>query len=328
MKLNGPRVYARFFGADALSSHTFVNWPLTKILEDSGVKFTTLLDAEEVWLFDLDPWFVCSNLARIKARKTTLIVFEPQAVHPLQHSKWLRRIFDRVIVFNPEMSSEGSRLVLYSSHPSFMDGRIAIPAMRTDLRIAVAAGDKQSASKTSLYKLRRQSILALLEMSESVSLAGPGWEKPMPTRIKQALHSMIRTVLAGQKPRLTSLSLVSFLEKTRQYPRFSFYGWVESEVRFFSQHQIVLVIENDIPFHSEKIFAAIASGSKVVYVGPSRAWLRSLPQVFFAKPSVKSIVASVHDAKTSLSLPVDLERFCAHHSLLDFYMMLTSELKA
>ena len=298
------------------------------MLEDSGVKFTTLLDAEEVWLFDLDPWFVFANLAKLKEKKTTLIIFEPQAVHPLQHSRWLRRMFDRVIVFNPEMGSEGSRLVLYSGHPSFMDGRIAIPAMTTNLRIAVAAGDKQSVSKTSLYKLRRQSILALLKMNESVSLAGPGWEKPMPTRIKQALHSMIRNVLAGQKPRLTGLSVVSFLEKTRQYPRFSFYGWVESEVRFFSEHQIVLVIENDIHFHSEKIYAAIASGSKIVYVGPSRAWLRSLPQVFFAKPSVESIVESVHDAKATLSPPVDLERFCAHHSLHDFYMRLTSELVA
>jgi hypothetical protein len=320
-------VHPRFFGKNGLGSSGFLSWKLVSNFRHSGVAFTELKEAQEVWFFDLDPWFLIANLLRIRGKKKVLMVFEPQAVNPLQHVGWIQRRFEKVIAFDPEIALPESRLVLYFGHSSFPDGKIpnSTKTLRTN-SVAIAAGDKQSASRSSQYHIRQRAITALLRRGYSVSLAGPHWRQSKSKRLKQVLQSIARVLASGNAPKWSQLAVANFLTKCERFENFRFHGWVESESEFFSGHQVVLVIENDSRFHSEKVYSAIASGSNVVYVGPERPWLAELPQVFFADPSISSITRSIDEA---LATPVTrhvARRFLAKYSLDKFYRRLALEI--
>jgi len=140
-------------------------------------------------------------------------------------------------------------------------------------------GDKLSFSKSEMYSLRRK--VAFLDPC-NLEVFGTGWQAPFQVR----LLIFIKTLLIQSLTFDIKLSAYKLWFKRRP-KRFQM---VVDKFEVMSGHTVSLVVENDHSKVTEKLFDALQSGTRVVYVGPE------LPDMPREIASRISIVESSADA--------------------------------
>ena len=75
-------------------------------------------------------------------------------------------------------------------------------------------------------------------------------------------------------------------------------GYVQDEIEFLGNSKVAIVIENESSCVSEKLYLALRSGSKCVYVGPKIVQPFEFPQgfLYLAEPLVESIISVTRQA--------------------------------
>jgi hypothetical protein len=327
------KVFAHYFGKPGLEHQTFINWELKRCFEDFGVQFTNKTDADEIWIFDLSLLGVLSML-RWPKTKRRLFIFEPNAVNPLQHRDWMRKLFQFSYVFSRDQIRESAQFI---EGGGFNPNRVKVRSSDNkqlhstlpELIVSVAAGDKQSLQSGSLYWLRRDAMEALAREGFGVKLIGPFWQEGFWFRSKQIIYSLFQSLISGTLPKPWLARPRRFVSK-RQSPNIEYLGYADDEIDFYESADIVLVVENDIESLSEKLFSAVCSGRSVVYVGPQEA--RELPGlkcVLFSEATVRDVVTNVLKAASlsqskSEALILDLE----NRSFTSFYARLVQKVLA
>ncbi len=322
------RAFPVFFGKSGLEDKRFLDWLLIQHLDALGVTFEPLEESNEIWFFDFDlnALKVVFN-RRARERRKVLFVLEPCAVNPLIHSKLIQGLFDLVVTFDAinhifEQFPKSEKVnVPYRGHLSNPDGSKLWISDRKTNSIAIAAGDKQSLVSSSRYWLRRDFVLAAVDAHIPVNLAGPGWSANSWTRIKQIMQSAFAQLIVGKSPNF-KLSRPRRIEKKSSAGNLNLVGWVANESSFYSQNKVVVVIENDQNFHSEKLYAALATDSYVIYVGPTIPELSDLENVALSEPNVESLLHAARFALSQLGEPGPMQKrwdFLKRNNLDQFY---------
>lgn len=322
------RVFPIFFGKSGLEDPRFNDWLLVKNFRELGVDFLPLHEADEIWFFD----FSLTNLKllfakELRSKRKALFIMEPRAVNPLTYSKIIRMAFDLVISTDSNASgldhlSAPERLnVPYRGHLSNPDGTLFWQQSKQIASVGVAFGDKQSLGPTSLYWLRRDFLRRLSREGFVCHVAGPGWDAPAAERLKQILQSFFAQLTSAKLPMLQYIR-PSRLTRSGKPHNLRFEGWVDVESDFYSRNQTVVVIENDRLFHSEKIYAALATNSFVIYVGPNGEKFKALENVISCEPNVDSLIRSVRIATAASNQDGKFlmrKDFLKTNNLEDFY---------
>jgi hypothetical protein len=328
---SSKKIYPVFFGAQGPESPSFLTWSLRQKFVDRGIQFVELDEADEAWFFDLNPkHYVSLVLVKFRRIKKVLFLFEPRSVNPLQYSSFVLTKFHKVVSFEQNVnalndSEVGSKFICvpYRGDPNDPLGKRAILNINGKKHsVAFAAGDKQSVHPYSLYWLRRDVIRRLVASGVSVDLAGLGWHLNFGTRLKQLLQSTVRVILSGQVPQFKFARPLGLQWRLDGRELLQRHGWVEDEVEFLASSKVVVVIENDIYFHSEKIYAALATGSVVIYAGPPIRELSSISGVLLAEFTAKSIAQCAQDALSenkSHEKNQNRSLFLAHRTYNNFY---------
>jgi hypothetical protein len=320
-----PRVFPSYFGTPGYESNAFRSWPLPKYFEDNlGIQWATPESADEVWLFDFS-WSGLRKALKVPRSHRKLFVFEPQAVNPIQHTLKIQSMFGQVFVFSRAQVKPTNTFVEGEGYRG-VSNRLSKP--KEVPRIGAAFGNKQSVVPGSLYWLRVDAMVALLNEGYEVTLAGPGWEDSSAQFFRQLARTLFDCSVSMKLPNLALLRPRP-LKRLRKFEKFHYAGWVDDEVEFFRNFDELLIIENDEFFLSEKPFGAIFSGVPFVYVGPSE-FVSYAPRerVAFANSASTSIVKSIKNQerlkpKESLSM-----RSIQRRSSQDFYLRLSSEIQS
>ena len=284
------RVYVSYFGKPWHQSSTFRDWELSSLLLERRVTFVPLRKAQQIWLMDFSVHglFLAS---RFRRRNRVLICFEPRAVKPLQYRKLMNFVFGTIFVFSKSQMRRGVR---YIEGGGYRPERALSGAVMRDVPlthdVVIASGFKQGVVKTSQYHLRTDVIEELVRLGYRVGVAGHGWSSNFWYFCRAAAQAILLCFTAGHIPNLSFLRMPP-IKRLKTLGTCSYFGYVEDEVRWFSQARVVVVIENCREFFSEKLFSALCSRRSVVYCGPSEAQTFKSSAVFFAeRPQVSEIV--------------------------------------
>lgn len=296
MKLT--RVFPSYFGSRGYDSSGFQEWQLPKYLEENlGVQWVAPELAQEVWLFDFS-WSGMLAAFRVPKSHRKLFVFEPRAVNPVQHRAAVQALFGQVFVFSCSQSQPTNT---YLEGEGFRGIGAEIQDVSIVRRIGAAFGNKQSVVPGSLYWLRVDAMVELLRRGYEVTLAGPGWDNSPARFLRQLVRTLLDSVLAMQLPDLKLLRPLP-LKTLSKFENFQLRGWVDNEVAFFKEFDMLLIVENDLDFLSEKPFGAIASGVPFVYVGPEEFANYSPPGApFSSEASAISVADTVQKLTTRIS---------------------------
>jgi hypothetical protein len=274
-----------YYGQAVKPGDQLLSLELIKVALGDSLSVNSTGQTDFVIYLDLSPKSILRSLA-IPRRKKILVIFEPNAVNPLQHKRLIQNLFGLVLVHSIKQKKSTNIFVQgggWNPDRNF-------PNMSTILAadgVACAFGNKVSLSKTSQYSLRRDVMAKLLNSGVQVHLAGLGWGEKFSV-LKGYLASFSRVLLSAEIPQLKQIRRLEISDLQR-YPNFRYVGWVDNEVDHYRSSACVLVIENDSEFLSEKLFHAISSGRPVVYCGPQEFPWMEQARVFYCPPDPKVI---------------------------------------
>jgi hypothetical protein len=168
----------------------------------------------------------------------------------------------------------------------------------------IIAGDKRSSSRDSLYGLRREVIRSSNSSGVAIALAGPGWDRPMWSRLKQAARESLRwSAQARAWPDLRET--FSCLGK----PSVDYFGVVPAKSEFLRKAPIAIVIENTLDYVSEKLVDAVLAGVCPVYVGPALEPFGFPEEIcVHAEPSPTGVLAAVRLAQRDPEVVIERGR--------------------
>jgi hypothetical protein len=274
-----------YYGQAVKPGDELLSLELIKVALGDSLSVTSTGETDFVIYFDLSPKSIFRSLA-IPRRKKILVIFEPNAVNPLQHRRLIQKLFGLVLVHSIKQKKNTNVFVQgggWNPDRNYPDTRTSMAAGG----VACAFGNKVSLSKTSQYSLRRDVMAKLLNSGVQVNLAGLGWGEKFSV-LKGYLASFSRVLLSAEIPQLKQIRRLEISDLQR-YPNFRYVGWVDNEVDHYRSSACVLVIENDSEFLSEKLFHAISSGRPVVYCGPQEFPWMERARVFYCPPDPKLI---------------------------------------
>lgn len=203
-------------------------------------------------------------------------------------------IFGTVFVFSQSQVRPG---LSYIEGGGYRPGRVLSAASIRDVPlthdVVIASGFKQGVVRTSQYHLRTDVLYELVRLGYRVGVAGQGWSSSFWHFCRAASQAILLCFTAGHIPNLKFLRLPPF-KKLNALGAFNYVGYVDDEIRWFSEARVVVVIENCREFFSEKLFSAFCSRRSVVYCGPSEAQTFKSSDVFFVeRAEVSEIVKAV-----------------------------------
>lgn len=325
---DAPRIQVSgyFFRQRLQDSTDFEYWVGKQAFETAGYDFADPPNAHEFWIFDLTLSALLGSL-RFPRSKRRLFVFEPAAVNPLQHNSVIRRMFGKVYVFSSAQLDAHTTFVRGGGvfmHP----GPPTQPSVSPTVDVVMANANKISLHPKSLYHLRVDALLGLAEKGFSVGLAGNSWCGNLRGYLKASLVSFARVVLSGSLPRPAYFRLAQ-IRRLCRHNRVFMAGSVEHLGVFYQRGRVVLVIENDRDFFSEKLFAAMQSGRPVVYVGPLEAKSEiQASGVVFATPNFESIVAAIRQCLNQAVDSTKIQNILAHRTEAAFLDRLVQAVSA
>lgn len=240
------------------------DWLFFKLLQDSKIQLVSLAHGKphSVVFFDHYWRSYLSSVRAMSGARRVLVCREPRAVKPLQYKKWVRSLYDQVIVIS-ELQKTSSRDLVY--FPGFFPGPRLGPhqAPKNKGSVGIVNANKFSFVSGSLYKTRHSSISKLAKSGIETHLAGANWDKHTLWHIV----TQIKTLALN----LADFSSIDCSNLTFPLPKLAnlvLHGAVDDSVDFLSKYEFALVVENDPDYISEKLFNAIYAGSIPIYVGP------------------------------------------------------------
>lgn len=217
-----------------------------------------------------------------------LISTEPHVVSAYPRS-WLARATNHVVL--NLCDSQEKSICTFGFTPWFPEAGPSIveSGNREQVHdIRLVSGALFSANNRSLYNLRLRAANSLVENGYSVGFGGLASVRkpPYATRFRSLVEQS-----------LTPASLSLCLNVPSLDRRVDRVGHVGDLSDFFSRGKLALVIENDARYTSEKLFQALASNVRVVYVGKSLEAL-GFPEglVIESEPTIQGIQTSVETA--------------------------------
>lgn len=290
-------VSGSFFGKGLHDAPEFSAWQGKDVLESAGINFTNPSAASEFWMFDFDLRSV-PQLLRFPRSARRLLIFEPESVNPWQHREFVKRLFSTVYVFS---RNQKSRDDLFVPGGGFFQRPEEMRSEEAEFKfdVAIATSNKFSLLRGSQYQLRREAMESLAALGLRVGVAGSGWPAKKLDVLKAVVSSGFRVLTSGRFPSL-KLALTAFRKTPRNTDQLTFIGRTENLRKFYLESKVILVIENDPNFLSEKPYEAIGSLRPLVYVGTSEFSENcTAKEVFPVEPSVDAILNAVNAALTS-----------------------------
>ena len=187
---------------------------------------------------------------------------EPKTVRPKQYGKLPFLVFAKVFDRSYEDSDRGWK----GGVPPLFRPKIEGPILPSnfDDNLVMIVGNKKSFVPGSLYRARLELLAKLAPSFRAAKLYGRGWNSPMVT-FKDTIYQLIVAVSSGVAFRLRhGLFTQKIIEAVSNV---SICGEVHDPLRVFSGHEFALVIENEASYLSEKLFAPMAAGAKILYFG-------------------------------------------------------------
>jgi len=296
------RISVSYFGTNGASNPRFLSWEFALECQLAGIEFVEDSKSDEIWLVDLSmTGFLRSVMFRKQNR--VLLIFEPATVNPVQHRGWVQSFFGRCVVFSSDqIKSENLYIEGGGLDPRRVVRTRPLRQSTEKRRVALAIGNKQSVSPTSLYWLRVDVIKSLLELGYEVHLAGNGWSDGVMANAKKISWSLMGNICSFRLPRI-SKSRPHGLGQAAKHPNLVKHNWVEDEVLFLASYDAAIIIENDAEFVSEKPFLAMLAGVPFVYVGPQDFQSYSTERCRVAKSADSAAVVAA--TREVLELPLE-----------------------
>ena len=206
-----------------------------------------------------------------------LILWEPKAVNPWSYQKKVINKFQLVIACG-QQRSQNLHINDFILHPYNFENQL-IDESNREKNFVIINSAKFSASRDSLYGLKRQVIKSMDKKRIDFSLFGDNWHMEKTKELRERIWSVRRELSAQRLPSLTE----AFSHFFYRYP--SYKGRVENKLLELSKFKYAIVIENEADFISEKLFDAIAAKCVPIYVGPDLSMYQHLNKCVVALPA-------------------------------------------
>jgi hypothetical protein len=125
--------------------------------------------------------------------------------------------------------------------------------------VAIVASQKFSGHGNSAYYLRKKAVDLLTQGGFYLQVAGKDWNLSRVRRFLKWVYAIFTS--------LTNCGEFVFRIDDLKLPNFTATA-IDDKFSFYAKYEIALVIENEPTAVSEKLFDALSSGCRVIYVGP------------------------------------------------------------
>ena len=195
-----------------------------------------------------------------------LILHEPEAVLPRNYRTRLWNDFDKVLVLSPSKPKK------FVNQVNLMMPLEISPTHLTKVKsqknaIVMMNDHKFSASRNSLYGMRRKFLISFEKLEIPHSIYGTNWEMNSFLEIRKRVISVRDEINAHKLPSLTE----AFSYSLHRYKNFA--GRIDQKFEAFKHFRYGLVIENDKHIVSEKVFDSVLGGLITFYMGPDLSYL-------------------------------------------------------
>lgn len=198
-----------------------------------------------------------------------LVVFEPKAVRPDHYSRRTWPMYDKVLHLSKEQASGNPKATTWEI--GFVKGVQIAPEeafiekyVGDNPKVALINANKFSFVPGSNYALRADFARLAISRGVDLTIAGKGWESGLIKNTIAQVKVLVFQVLLGARVNLRYFRTPIYTTTNRD----RFAGEVESAIDFLRTFDIVVIIENDSTYVSEKLYNAILAGSLPIYVGP------------------------------------------------------------
>ena len=222
-----------------------------------------------------------------------LLLWEPEVFMPEQYRKSIFNEYDLVIPFNEERAKR-LNFNHYLLHP-FDFKNHNFEKFESNRLTTLVSGKKFSASKRSMYGLRRKCLVSLPKAGIEIDLYGPNWNEGLIKELRERIWVIRRCLRARKFPNL----LEAFSQFGYNYS--NYLGLMGEKVITLSQYKYTLIIENDLDSITEKIFEAIECLTVPIYIG---APLNNFPDLqecaIEVSPDVNKIIETFNNLDEKL----------------------------
>lgn len=237
--------------------------------------------------------------ASVPVQRRLLVIFEPPAVNPSQHSLRVRARYARVLVPSKLQVIQEQDQVYYGGAlhdqdefqrnlDSFFD------KPREAGTYCLVQQNKFSLVPGSMYTLRQQTAKFFQDANRNFSLAGKNWNI---SKTRLWVEQLYAAKVALEARSQVDLGLWRWRNLIGS-GTLKIVGPVQSSIEFMADHEVAIVIENDPSYVTEKLFNALQAGTAVIYCGPNLDDF-GIPQKIVKQ--VPHCPANVFQAASSLS---------------------------
>jgi hypothetical protein len=271
-------------------------WPLKAHLEALGLEVVPLAGKDYCHFVSLDhtPKHL-EMVSAVKSVKTkTLVVFEPKAVHPLQHRVETRILYDNVLLQSARQKLLANEQVLQWGNLSdsiHFKPQTLEPEPKLIESIVFLNENKFSFVRGSQYKLRVLALRHIAAAGYSVVVGGRNWDRSLLWSLLAQLVVLFRQLKVAQDISLSNWTPF----RLGRNANVQVVGPVEDGHRFLGSGTLALVIENDPDYVSEKLINALVAGAIPIYVGPDLD-PTNIPEslIVRSEPNPKDIVEAIN----------------------------------
>ncbi len=213
----------------------------------------------------------------------SIVLLEPEAIHPMAHSNRILQNFNCIISTSPNWKLSDDQI--NCKYPLVVDSQEFPKISERAISTAMIQANKYSCIKGEQYSLRRNLIKNAIKGKLDIVLAGPGWDKKRMKLIKEISKYFART--------LSQIELNSIINPFKYliFEPFFWIGPVDEKISFLKNVKKNIVIENSSDYVSEKLIDSFRSGSIPFYVGPNLLDFGFPPNlVVECKPYVEDII--------------------------------------
>jgi len=225
-----------------------------------------------------------------KADQRILVRIEPPVVNPWQYMYRVETDFGLVLTEDC-LASKYSWLAGYFDKESDSRLRHSLESFVWTTRpldaVAVMA-NKFSFQDGELYSLRRRAWRAIDQSNVSFCLFGREWGDSLGRTLGKLTVELGQTIRSGRTPTFAG-------QLPLRVPQLGSSRTIDTPHSGYQQARVAVVIENFPNRVTEKLYQAIESGCRVLYVGGKASFLKELePLVHFADPLPDSIMGTLH----------------------------------
>lgn len=265
------KISISYFGRCAATDQNLLSWtPIARIL-DGRVELVPCGSKTAKFFISFEHSPTTLKLIRetVPVSKRLLVIFEPPAVNPAQHSSRVRSLYAKVLVPSKLQVRQANEIVYFggalhdqNQFESNLSGFFGNDQRSSSF--CLVQQNKFSLVKNSNYSLRQKVAEAFQKRNLPLCVAGRYWDIPQSRLLLEQLFALRVALMAGSA---IDWSLWRW-NSLRSSGTLNLVGEVENSIAFASRHAVALVIENDPSYVTEKLFNALQAGCAVIYCGP------------------------------------------------------------